>query len=224
MSKQEITAYYNQLAQEYDSDRFSNTYGAYIHAQEIQVVQGALSSTSGPILDLACGTGRFLPYATHGADISENMIEVARSKFPDKELQTADAENLPFEDQSFEHALAFHLFMHLDTPTCSNILNEVARIIKPGGQFIVDIPSGPRRNLVGNDQTGWHGAYQISPKELKALAGPSWKLRKYRGIAFFPIHRIPKRLRATFIWIDSLLGKSPLRVYSSHLIFILERQ
>jgi ubiquinone/menaquinone biosynthesis C-methylase UbiE len=224
VSKKEITAYYNALAKDYDQDRFSNTYGAYIHAQEFKVVQKALSSAHGPILDIACGTGRFLPFATHGVDISENMIEVAQNKFPDKDLKVADAESLPFEDQSVEHALAFHLFMHLDTSTCANILKDVARVLKPGGQFIVDIPSGPRRKFVGNNQRGWHGAYQISPRELQVLAGPQWKLRKYRGIAFFPIHRIPKGLRAMFIWIDSLLGSSPLRAYSSHLIFILERQ
>jgi len=54
-----LVDYYNQLAGRYDDERFANSYGAYIHAQERRLLQCWLAPiTHGKILDLACGTGR----------------------------------------------------------------------------------------------------------------------------------------------------------------------
>lgn len=71
-----ITTYYNQLAQKYDSDRFGNAYGRFLHAQERALLTRWLASVkAGAILDLGCGTGRFLDLATHGLDASTGMLE-----------------------------------------------------------------------------------------------------------------------------------------------------
>ena len=62
--QQDITCYYDQLAKEYDSDRFANSYGKYIHAQESKVLDRYLNKSETDYnLDLATGTGRFLEYA-----------------------------------------------------------------------------------------------------------------------------------------------------------------
>ena len=83
----EIKKYYNDLASSYDSNRFNNSYGKYIDSQERLFLDAFLPKIpSEKILDLGCGTGRFLDFAKYGVDVSPNMIAIAKSKFPEKEI------------------------------------------------------------------------------------------------------------------------------------------
>ncbi|WP_139423771.1 methyltransferase domain-containing protein [Chryseobacterium mulctrae] len=38
------------------------------------------------MLDLGCGRGRLLNFATHGVDFSQEMLNIAQEKFPYKQL------------------------------------------------------------------------------------------------------------------------------------------
>ena len=83
--KSDITAYYDRIANLYDTDRFGNTYGQFIDAQEHAILSQLLHTAAGQrVLDVGCGTGRFLGYATHGLDASAAMLAVARQKQPEK--------------------------------------------------------------------------------------------------------------------------------------------
>lgn len=223
--KSEITKYYDELAKDYDTDRFSNTYGQYIHSQEHTIIKKYLDVKDiQSNLDIACGTGRFLMYANFGVDISKEMVAVAKQKFPDKEINVSDAESLPFKSATLDNALSFHLFMHLDKNQLSKILSDTNRILKKGGSFIFDVPSKKRRKITGYKSKDWHGGFQITKKELQTITNNNWKLVGFHGISFFPIHRIPKKIRKYFIPLDTLLCNSFLKEYASHLIFILEKK
>lgn len=223
--KEEIHQYYNKLAQNYDSSRFSNSYGVYINHQEGNILKKHLNQENIDLnLDIACGTGRFLCYAKYGIDISAEMIEIAKHKFPSKNLTVGDAEQLPYQNNFFENGISFHLCMHLDEITTRKMLSEANRVIKKDGLFIFDIPSLKRRKLSGYKSASWHGGNQIAVKALKIMINPDWDLQCFYGIAFFPIHRIPKKIRKFFIFIDTLLCQSFLREYSSHLIFVLRKK
>ena len=222
--KTEIIKYYDALADTYDTDRFSNSYGDYIHHQELRVLHKYLSKDSiHENLDLACGTGRFLDFADYGMDISSEMVRVSQKKFPDKKITVGDAEGSGFEDEYFENVISLHLFMHLDLKSFKSIQKEVARISKPSAQFIFDIPSERRRRLFGYKAPSWHGGNQISYRTLKKEIKEDWEIVNFHGIAFFPIHRIPKRMRKFFVSLDSFLCNSIFKEYSSHLIFILKK-
>lgn len=175
-------------------------------------------------LDLACGTGRFLDFAAYGSDISSEMIKVSRNKYPLKNIRKADAEKLNFENSFFKNVFSFHLFMHLDEETFFEIQKEVSRVCKPNGYFIFDIPSKKRRKFFGFKSSSWHGGYQINLDQLQFLTQADWKIESFHGIAFFPIHRIPKGLRKFCIPIDNFLCNSIFKEYSSHLIFILKKK
>lgn len=223
--KQEITAYYNDLAKDYDENRFANSYGAYINKQEHEFLKKYLDQDDISLnLDLACGTGRFLDYADYGLDISDKMIEVSMGKYPNKNLQVGDAEKLDYSESYFNNILSFHLFMHLDLDVTQNILNETNRVIKRGGYFIFDMPSKKRRKLTNYKGASWHGANQLDVKTLKKMISPKWELISYHGIAFFPIHRIPKKIRSLMIRLDNLLCRSFFKEYSSYLIFVLKKK
>ncbi len=93
------------------------------------------------ILDIGAGTGRLsLQFAKGGAqvmalDVSSKMLELIRRK--NKKIQTivADAESLPFENESFYIVTAAFLIVHLKDPT--KFFDEVYRVLKDGGRFVV---------------------------------------------------------------------------------------
>ncbi len=221
-----IKAYYDKLAQDYEADRFHNSYGQYIQAQELRILHKYLAAPcQGSCLDLACGSGRYLKFASHGFDISPKMIAVAQAKHPEIEFEVGDAIALPYADGSFTDCLSFHLMMHLELESLQKILKEVQRILKPGGQFILDLPSAKRRKLINYQAEGWHGAFSMDIKGMKDILGADWQLQAYHGIALFPIHHIPQKLRPLMRRIDSLLCRIPfLKDYASYLIIVLKKR
>ena len=100
-----IHKYFDDLAADYDRLRFGNTYGQFIDALERPILSSLLQDTSPKdTLDLACGTGRFLSFAGTGVDISQNMLDIAQKKYPEKKLIRSSFDNIPVKDQSFSKA------------------------------------------------------------------------------------------------------------------------
>ncbi len=94
------------------------------------------------VLDVGCGTGRTLQHlADHfgvrgcGVDSSPEMLAVAREVVPDGvELVQAEAEALPFEDGTFERAIAQLVVHHLDR---ARAFAEASRVLEPRGRLTV---------------------------------------------------------------------------------------
>ena len=111
-----IISYYNSIAKDYDFSRFDNSYGRFIDGQERIILRKLLKlNENEKVLDLACGTGRFLSFATHGADASEEMLSIAKKKFEHVDYQLYYAKQTPYADNTFDAIICFHLFMHLDS-------------------------------------------------------------------------------------------------------------
>src|SRR6188472_438366 len=106
MSYDAVKDYYNKIAKDYDTSRFENTYGDFIDRQERRYLNKHLPK-QGVILNLGCGTGRFMEYSTVGSDFSEEMLAVAKAKFPGKDFVTAPAHQLPFGDNSVDSVICF---------------------------------------------------------------------------------------------------------------------
>lgn len=108
------------------------------------------------LLDVATGTGDFAlqalelnPEKIIGIDISEGMLEAGRKKIRAKslenriELKYADSENLPFAENTFDAvtvAFGVRNFENLEKG-----LQEIYRVLKPGGRIVVLEFSQPRR-------------------------------------------------------------------------------
>ncbi len=102
------------------------------------------------ILDIGCGTG----LVTHkiadklnagaggfamGIDAAGMMIQGAREK---RESQTcrfevAAAENLPFEDDTFDSVISTLFFHHIQLDLKKKALSEAFRVLKPGGRLLI---------------------------------------------------------------------------------------
>ena len=108
------------------------------------------------ILDVATGTGDFAiesirilqPRKIVGVDISAGMLEVAKEKIKNKELQDqfevqlGDSENLQFDDDTFDAvtvAFGVRNFENLEKG-----LAEIRRVLKPGGKAIILELSNPK--------------------------------------------------------------------------------
>jgi ubiquinone/menaquinone biosynthesis C-methylase UbiE len=221
----DISAYYDRIAHLYDTDRFGNTYGQFIDAQERAILSQLLRQTLGQrVLDVGCGTGRFLNYATHGLDASAAMLAVARQKQPEKHLTQGDFFAQPYENEYFEAAISMHVVMHIASTDLDKLLAEAHRILKPGGQFIFDFPSKPRRTLLGYKSKNWHGANAYALPEVQALANAKWQIHVAQGILFLPIHRFPPFVRPFLRSFDTWLCRSFLKKYASYIVVSLVKR
>jgi SAM-dependent methyltransferase len=97
------------------------------------------------VLEIGCGLGTDgAQFAKAGADytgidLTEAAIELARRRFEVSglrgEFRVADAENLDFADQSFDLVYSHGVLHH--TPDTARAVQEIHRVLKPGGRAIV---------------------------------------------------------------------------------------
>lgn len=100
------------------------------------------------ILDVGTGTGFLalllaeMGHELTGADWSANKLQKAKDKASKSGLnvkfEVEDAEKLSYDDNSFDAVVSRHVLWTLADPRAA--LNEWARVIKPGGRLIVDVP------------------------------------------------------------------------------------
>jgi SAM-dependent methyltransferase len=176
------------------------------------------------ILDLGCGTGRFLEFANYGVDISPEMIRVAKTKFQEKQICEGSVSSIPFPNRYFDVIYCLHVIMHLNKDITESFLEETHKKLKPKGRLVFDFPSKKRRKTVNYKAKNWHAANQFSIEEIIKISEPNWKLIKYNGILFFPIHRFPNFIRPLFLFIDNFLCHSFLKDYASYIIIELEKK
>jgi ubiquinone/menaquinone biosynthesis C-methylase UbiE len=101
------------------------------------------------VLDVGCGTGVFLPAVAAvvgsggrvvGLDHSEAFLREARARVADQGLEavvslvSADAQRLPFDDDSFDAAHTERVLMHLEDP--DGAIRELRRVVRPGGRVV----------------------------------------------------------------------------------------
>ncbi|ALG84076.1 class I SAM-dependent methyltransferase [Gordonia phthalatica] len=100
----------------------------------------------GRAMELGCGTGFFLlnlmqsGVAEKGSvtDLSPGMVKVALRNAEnlglDVDGRVADAESIPYEDDTFDLVVGHAVLHHI--PDVEQSLREVLRVLKPGGRFV----------------------------------------------------------------------------------------
>ena len=130
----------DDVAEEYDSKRFSRG-GRLIDDREKRAVVEAIGPVEGKdVLEIACGTGRFTAMLAErganivGLDISNAMLAQGRAKARRAgvadhiEFLRGDAARLPFPDDHFDAVFAMRFFHLAETP--AKFMAEMARVSK----------------------------------------------------------------------------------------------
>ena len=97
------------------------------------------------VLDIGVGTGLALenypPFAkVIGVDLSEGMLRHAKRRVRQRgmdwiELAVANALELPFDDDQFDHVMLSHVITVVSDPI--RLIEETRRVTKPGGQIVI---------------------------------------------------------------------------------------
>jgi SAM-dependent methyltransferase len=99
------------------------------------------------VLELASGTGHLAQAAVArgadvvGVDVAENMVSLARKTASGAEFRVADAEDLPFEDASFDAVICCFGLLHMANP--DKAVSEAGRVLKPDGRFSFTVWQAP---------------------------------------------------------------------------------
>ncbi len=120
------------------------------------------------VLDVACGTGRFLrqvrlawPAAKLiGLDLSKAYLGEAARQFKGlrpAEWMAANAEAIPLPDASCDIVTCIYLFHELPPDVRRIVSREFARVLKPGGRLIF------MDSLQMGDKPGWDGMLEAFP-------------------------------------------------------------
>ena len=97
------------------------------------------------MLEVGCGMGTDLiqlarrGFDVTGIDLTEEGIKLAQRRFQiydlSANLRVDDAENLSFDDNTFDIVYSFGVLHH--TPDTQKSIDEVQRVLKPGGLAII---------------------------------------------------------------------------------------
>lgn len=124
---------------------YDMVFGAVFDAGRKAAIRAA-EKTGGRILEFGVGTGLALPLYSRsnqlvGVDISEPMLQKARERVQKEELSHVeglclmDGAHMGFADESFDVVIA--QFVITVVPHPEETLDEMARVLKPGGEIIL---------------------------------------------------------------------------------------
>lgn len=177
--------FYDEESAQYDALRYETPRGRSVDAFHKRMLRDKLFadlSSDAAVLELGCGTGRLLSHfrVTHagtiGIDASFGMLSAARRK-ADLPVAHGDAYRLPFRSATFDAAYAI-LVVNL-LADFGRAFAEVARILKPGGRFLFNVPNlesiyvlgglyvNLRRRTVGHNAAGHRYSHWFRFREVE---------------------------------------------------------
>lgn len=230
----------NLVVDNYILRRFKGTGGEFVNHTEIGLMlQNFPSNLSDKtIMDLGAGTGRLTleilklkPKQIIAVDPSKEMLSRLH-KIKNKFFMVilGKAEKLPFKNEEFDIITSLRLFEHLESKTFVRSINEISRVLKPNGLLIINTVNklsleGLFIRIFGYSSSPVFPTY--NPEIVQIIKNTRFHPYKKNGYAFV----LPRGLflhsytpvAKLLIFLEKLLIRTPLRVFSSHTVWYLQK-
>jgi demethylmenaquinone methyltransferase/2-methoxy-6-polyprenyl-1,4-benzoquinol methylase len=189
LAEPQVEAMFDRIAGVYDRLNSVMTAGLH-HKWRTRAVDLAEVGPGSQALDVATGTGDLaIALAARGAevigaDFSEQMLAIARTKAPEILFEQGNALDLRYADDAFDAAtvgFGVRNFSDLDQG-----LRELTRVVKPGGRVVILEMTTPTKPPLSTFYGAWfdrvvpvlgrlagdEDAYTYLPNSVKRFPGP----------------------------------------------------
>ena len=164
----------------YDATLDASPFDAYMTRWEVrrlgERVRGLYPGGIPRYLDFACGTGRIMqalaPFAREsvGVDVSASMLEQARAKNAGTRFVEADLTRERVELGQFDLITSFRFFGNAQDALRREVLNVLARLLRPGGHLIVNNHRNPLSlSALAHRATGGRHGMDLSYYKLRVM-------------------------------------------------------
>ncbi len=170
---QKVSALFDQWA---SSDRAHKMADGHSLLMETLLTDISIDCAAKSILDLGCGTGKFLVLAaaagfpkTAGIDASVQMVRTAQQTASSADIRNGHFESLPWADQSFDQITSIEALYYCPDP--AQAFREISRVLKLGGRFdlIIDFYAESQGTASWSQGLGFEIA-RLSTLEWVAIA------------------------------------------------------
>jgi demethylmenaquinone methyltransferase/2-methoxy-6-polyprenyl-1,4-benzoquinol methylase len=187
LSPDAVRSMFDRISPVYDAMNRTMTLG--LDQRWRRATVAAVVEPGDRVLDACCGTGDLAVAASRagarvtGLDFSERMLERARGKSSEVEWVQGDAQQLPFEDASFDAATVGFGVRNLDD--LERGLAELRRVLRAGGRLAILEITRPRGLLAPFYRLWFDGlvpllgkvlpggsAYTYLPASVRRFPGP----------------------------------------------------
>jgi SAM-dependent methyltransferase len=200
---------------------------ALLRYLEVEQSRKAAGLWASPILDLGCGDGFvanqvFRGYHCLGMDIDEKPLRSAQSSGTYRLVLNADAQHLPFKDQTFGTVYSNGAMEHMSG--LKAVIVEIHRVLKKGGHLITFVPSNKFLEPVGGilrllGSSFWN-AFNAFQNHVNLLSAEQWQAHLVTGgFNVHSINRYGNKELAAALSIYDLCSK--LHMQRHHPFFIL---
>jgi ubiquinone/menaquinone biosynthesis C-methylase UbiE len=146
--QKDIIDCYDKTAENY-ADKFVNELADKHLDQILLKAFCEQNKDKGKLIDFGCGPGHTTKFLFDngfknivGADLSTEMVKVAKRYNPNIKFEQADLLQLNYVDKSFGSAIAFYAIVHFDYQQITKALEEIKRVLIDNGEFLFSFHIG----------------------------------------------------------------------------------
>lgn len=157
-SERDVSEAYDRLAPQY-AELFADVRRAHPadRAAYGELARLVLDDGGVRVGDLGCGPGDWAAYlADQGLDVaavdlSPVFVTMARLAHPGLDVQVGSLSDLPVDDETLDGAACWFSLIHTPPGVLGAVLDEVARVLVPGGRLLVGFKATEDNEVVAYD-------------------------------------------------------------------------